>query len=198
VLIIICSLIWVPVGVWVGLRPRVTSIVQPIAQFLAAFPANLLFPVVALLILRYQLNVQIWTAPLMVLGTQWYILFNVIAGASALPRNLLQVSDNLGVKGWLWWKRFILPAIFPYFITGVITAVGGAWNASIIAEVVVYGHTKLVASGLGAYITSVTNKGDFPRVALGIAVMCLFVLIFNRVLWQPLYNLAQRRFQLGE
>jgi NitT/TauT family transport system permease protein len=196
ILIIICSLIWVPVGVWIGLRPRVAQIAQPIAQFLAAFPANLLFPIVVVLILRYKLNVEIWTTPLMILGAQWYILFNVIAGTTALPKDLVQVADNLGLKNWLWWKRFILPGIFPYLITGVITAVGGAWNATIIAEYVQWGDTTLKATGLGAYITEVTTAGDFPRVALGIATMCIFVLIFNRLLWQPLYNLAEKRFQL--
>jgi len=196
ILIIICSLVWVPIGVWIGLRPHVTHIVQPIAQFLAAFPANLLFPAVVFVIVKYQLNINIWTTPLMILGTQWYILFNVIAGASALPKDLVNVTKNFEVKGWLWWRRFILPGIFPYFITGAITAAGGAWNASIVAEFVNWGHTKLIASGLGAYITQVTNAGDFPRIALGISVMCLYVLIFNRLVWQPLYNMAEKRFQI--
>ena len=196
ILIILCSLFWVPIGVWIGLRPRVTHIVQPITQFLAAFPANLLFPAVVFFIVRYQLNVNIWTTPLMILGTQWYILFNVIAGASALPKDLVNVTKNFEVKGWLWWRKFIFPGIFPYFITGAITAAGGAWNASIIAEFVNAGHTKLIASGLGAYITQATNSGDFPRIALGISVMCLYVLIFNRLVWQPLYNLAEKRFQI--
>jgi len=196
ILIILCSFIWVPIGVWIGLRPRVAAIAQPIAQFLAAFPANLLFPIVVILIIKYQLNVNIWTTPLMILGTQWYILFNIIAGTTALPKDLIQVAQNFSVKNWLWWRRFILPGIFPYFITGAITAAGGAWNASIIAEFVNWGHTTLIAKGLGAYITQVTQTGDFPRIALGIGVMCLYVLLFNRLIWQPLYNLAEKRFQL--
>lgn len=194
--ILISSIIWVPIGVWVGLNPRATAIVQPIAQFLAAFPANLLFPVVVILIVRYGLNVNIWTSPLMILGTQWYILFNVIAGANALPKNLRQAVGTLNVKGWLWWKRLALPGIFPYYITGAITAAGGAWNVSIIAEAVSWGHTHLFATGLGAYITEATTRGDFPRLALGIAVMSLYVVLINRLLWQPLYNLAVERFQL--
>lgn len=196
ILIILCSFIWVPIGVWIGLRPRVAQIAQPIAQFLASFPANLLFPVVAMLIVKYALNINIWTTPLMILGTQWYILFNVIAGTTALPKDLLHVSKNLSLKRWLWWKRFILPGIFPYFITGAITAAGGAWNASIIAEFVSWGQHTLIASGLGAYITQVTRTGDFPRIALGISVMCVYVLLFNRIIWRPLYNLAEKRFQL--
>ena len=196
-LIIICSLIWVPIGVWVGMRPKVAQVVQPIAQFFAAFPANLIFPAIVIMIIRYKLNINIWTSPLMILGTQWYILFNIIAGTTALPEELMQVTQNFSVKRWLWWKRFVLPGIFPYFITGAISAAGGAWNASIVAEIVSWGNTTLKATGLGAYISEVTSKGDFPRLALGIATMCLFVLIFNRIIWQPLYNLAEKRFQLA-
>ena len=133
----------------------------------------------------------------MILGTQWYILFNVIAGTTALPKDLVMVSQNFGLKKWLWLKRFILPGIFPYFITGAITAAGGAWNASIVAEVVSWGNYNLVADGLGAYIKQFTSLGDFPRIALGISMMCIYVLIFNRLIWQPLYNLAEKRFQIN-
>ena len=196
VVIVVSSLIWVPIGVWIGARPRVTAVVQPIAQFLAAFPINLLFPVAAILILKYDLNVNVWCSPLMVLGTQWYILFNVIAGSAALPKNLRYAVDTLNVTGWLKWRQFLLPGIFPYFITGAITAAGGAWNITIIAEAIQWGNQHLDAVGIGAYITHVSDKGDFPQLALGIAVMCILVLIVNRVLWRPLYNLAQERFQI--
>lgn len=196
VLIVVSSIIWVPVGVWVGLSPRASQIVQPVAQFFAAFPANLLFPVVAVVIVRYHLNVNVWVSPLMILGTQWYILFNVIAGTMALPKNLRLAVGTLNVRGWLWWKRLILPGIFPYFITGAITAAGGAWNISIIAEVVSWGHIKLHATGLGAYIAEVSGKGDFHRLALGIAVMSIYVLAINRFVWRPLYNVAEERFQI--
>ena len=170
--------------------------VQPIAQFLASYPANLLYPLVVILIMRYHLSVQIWVTPLMILGVQWYILFNVIAGASVLHKELLQAADNLGVKGWLRWRKLILPGIFPYYITGAITAVGGAWNASIVAEVINWGDTKLVATGLGAYISEHMNNGDFIHMALGISMMCIFVLLLNRLLWRPLYMLAETRYQL--
>lgn len=196
VLIVLCSLIWVPIGVWIGQRPRAAEIFQPIAQFLAAFPANLLYPLVVILIVRYNLNVNIWVTPLMILGAQWYVLFNVIAGASVIPKDLIQVADNFSVNYWLRWRRLILPAIFPYYVTGAITAVGGAWNASIVAEVVSWGHDKLVATGLGAYITEYTNAGDFPHIALGIGIMCILVLFFNRLIWRPLYAYAESRFQL--
>lgn len=196
ILVILCSLIWVPVGVWVGLRPNVAYVVQPIAQFLAAFPANLLYPFVVILIVTYHLNVNIWATPLMILGAQWYILFNVIAGASIIPKDLLQAADNLGLKSWLRWRRLIFPSIFPYYITGAITAAGGAWNASIVAEVVSWGNTKLVATGLGAYISEHTRKGDFVHTALSIGMMCLLVLIINHLIWRPLYRYSEKRYML--
>lgn len=197
ILIILSSLIWVPIGVWVGMRPYLAYRIQPIIQFLASFPANLVFPLVVSIIIRYQLNIEIWTAPLMILGSQWYILFNVIAGTIVLPKDLYHTINNLGVHGWLWWRRFILPGIFPYYITGAMTAAGGAWNASIVAEWVNWGETILVATGLGSYITQYTHLGDFHRIALGTAIMCLYVLLFNQLLWQPLYKLAENRFKLA-
>jgi len=196
VLIAIASVIWVPIGVWIGLRPRVAQTVQPIAQFLAAFPANLMFPVAVLLILHFNASVEIWTSPLMILGTQWYILFNVIAGASAIPTDLKDAAGNFGLKGWLKWKRLILPAIFPSYVTGAITASGGSWNASIVSELVSWGDTTLVATGVGAYIAQATAAGDFPRIALGICMMCIFVMLFNRQLWRRLYRLAEERWRI--
>lgn len=196
VVLFLSSLLWVPLGVWIGLRPKASLIIQPIIQFLAAFPAYLFFPIVVMAIVKYQLNVEIWTSPLMILGTQWYIAFNVIAGAIALPKNLHYAVDTLQVKGWLWWKRFILPAIFPYYITGAITAAGGAWNVSIIAEAVQWGPHQLYATGLGSYITQVSHQGDFPKLALGIVVMSLYVVLINRAIWRPLYRYAEERFQL--
>ena len=197
VLIAIASLIWVPIGVWVGTRPGVALLVQPVAQFLAAFPANLLFPVVVSGIVAWQLNPNIWLSPLMILGTQWYILFNVIAGAAAIPAELRSVADNLRVRGWLWWRRIALPAVLPYYVTGAITASGGSWNASIVAEVASWGNEHLQADGLGAYIAEQTDAGDFHHIVLGIAVMSLFVVVVNRVFWRPLYRYAERKFRLG-
>lgn len=196
-LIIISSIIWLPVGVYIGQRPKLANRLQPIIQFLAAFPANLLFPLIVIIILKYDLNKEIWVTPLMILGSQWYILFNVIAGTLAIPKDLYLVTKNLGLSGVQWWKRFMLPAIFPYYITGAITSAGGAWNASIVAEWVNWGNNKVIATGIGAYIKQNTIDGDFPRIALATATMCIYVLIFNKVLWQPLYNLAQNRFSHG-
>jgi len=197
VLIAIASLIWVPIGVWVGTRPRVALLVQPVAQFLAAFPANLLFPIAVSGIVAWQLNPNIWLSPLMILGTQWYILFNVIAGAAAIPAELRAVAVNLRVRGWLWWRRIALPAVLPYYVTGAITASGGSWNASIVAEVASWGNEHLQAEGLGAYIAEQTEAGDFHHIVLGIAVMSLFVVVVNRVFWRPLYHYAERKFRLG-
>ncbi len=196
VLVIVCSLIWVPIGVWIGMRPKVAQVAQPIAQFLASFPANLLYPLFVMLMVKFHLDVNIWVTALMILGVQWYLLFNVVAGAAMIPKDLLQVADNLALSGWLRWRRLILPGIFPYYITGAITAVGGAWNASIVAEVVSWGDTHLAAVGLGAYISQHTHTGNFLHMALGIGMMCVFVLILNRLVWRPLYVLAETRFQL--
>jgi NitT/TauT family transport system permease protein len=132
----------------------------------------------------------------MILGAQWYILFNVIAGTNMIPKNMHHAVGSLSVKGWLWWRRFMLPAIFPYYITGAITAAGGAWNISIISEAVSWGHVHLHAMGLGAYIDAAYRAGDFQRLALGIAVMSLLVLLINRIIWRPLYNLADSRYRI--
>ncbi|MDI9819542.1 MULTISPECIES: ABC transporter permease subunit [unclassified Legionella] len=197
ILIIVSSLIWIPVGVWVGLRPRLAQKIQPIVQFVAAIPANLFYPLFVIVIVRFNLNVEIWLTPLMILGTQWYILFNVIAGATNIPRDLYLAADNFGVRGWQWWKRLALPGIFPFYITGAITAAGGAWNASIVAESVSWGSTTLRATGLGEYIQASTFSGDFPKIALGTAMMCAYVLLFNHLIWRPLYRLAEERFHFN-
>jgi NitT/TauT family transport system permease protein len=196
VLIAIASLIWVPIGVWIGLRPGISDRAQAIVQFLAAFPANLFFPIAVVLILRFHLNVEIWVSPLMILGTQWYILFNVISGAAALPGDLLYAAENFGVSRWLWWRRVVLPGIFPAYITGAVTAAGGSWNASIVSEVVRWGDTTLTATGIGAYIARWTEAGDSRRIALGIAVLCLYVILFNRLFWRRLYDVAAERLRL--
>jgi len=197
VLMAVAALVWVPIGVWVGLRPAWAERVQPVAQFLAAFPANLMFPVFVVVIVRFHLNVDVFLTPLMVLGTQWYILFNVIAGAAAFPGDLREAAENFHVGGLLWWRRVIFPGILPYFVTGAITASGGSWNAAIVAEVASWGDTKLAAHGLGAYIAQATDAGDFHKIVLGVVVMSLFVVTVNRLLWRPLYAYASRRTTLG-
>ena len=190
-LIALASVFWVPLAIWIGLRPKYSQRVQAVAQFLAAFPVNLIFPLVVYVLVTYRLNPNVWLSPLMVFGTQWYILFNVVAGASSIPNELRLAADNLGLSGWLKWKRFYLPAVFPSFVTGAITASGGSWNASIVAEYVTWGKTSLVADGLGSYIKQMTDAGDFHRIALGIGVMCIFVMLMNRFFWRRLYLLAE-------
>lgn len=193
ILIILAALIWIPIGVWVGMRPNISSKVQAISQFMAAFPANLMFPGAVVLIVHFKLNPDIWLSPLMILGTQWYLLFNVIAGASTIPTELRYAAQNFGLSGWLKWRRYLLPAIFPSFVTGAITATGGSWNASIVAEYVTWGTTKLQAHGIGSYIAEMTAIGDFPRIALGIGIMCIFVMGFNHFIWRRLYRMAENR-----
>jgi NitT/TauT family transport system permease protein len=193
VLIVLAALVWVPVGVWIGMNPRWSGRLQAVVQFLAAFPANLMFPVAVLAIVHWRLNPNIWLSPLMVFGTQWYILFNVIAGASNVPTDLRYAAQNLGLSGWLKWKRYLLPAVFPSFVTGAITASGGSWNASIVAEYVSWGDTTLQAQGLGSYIAHMTATGDFPRIALGIGTMCVYVMALNHFVWRRLYRLAENR-----
>jgi NitT/TauT family transport system permease protein len=196
VLIIVASLIWVPIGVWIGLRPAWSQRIQPLAQFLAAFPANVLFPVAVIVIIAWRLNPNIWLSPLIILGTQWYILFNVVAGASALPNDLREAAGIFHLRSWQRWRDLILPGIFPYYVTGALTASGGSWNASIVAEVVSWGHTRLQAAGLGAFIANATHAGNFPKVALGISVMSVFVIVLNRALWRPMYAYAENHLRL--
>jgi NitT/TauT family transport system permease protein len=197
VLMAIASAIWVPISVWIGLRPAVAERVQPIAQFLAAFPVNLLFGGAVSVVLAFNLNPDIWLSLLIVFGTQWYIVFNVIAGASAFPNELREVSANFRIKGWLWWKSVILPGIFPFYFTGALTASGGSWNASIVAEYVRWKDHTVEAHGIGAYIAEATEKGDFPRIVLGVAMMSIVVTLFNRLFWRQLQAFAERRLRLS-
>jgi NitT/TauT family transport system permease protein len=197
VLIAIASVIWVPIGVWIGLRPVWSQRIQPVAQFLAAFPANVLFPVAVITIIAWRLDPNVWLSPLMVLGTQWYILFNVIAGASALPNDLKEAAGIFHMRAWQRWRDLILPGIFPYYVTGALTASGGSWNASIVAEVASWGNTHLKAAGLGSYIAEASAAGNFPKVALGIAVMSVLVILFNRTVWRPMYGYAERHLRIN-
>ena len=193
ILIILSSLIWIPLGVAIGLRVKLAQTLQPIIQFLAAFPANLFYPMFVIMIVKWQLNPEIFLTPLMILGTQWYILFNVIAGALMIPVDLKLFTANFHVKGWLWWRKLAIPAIFPEFLTGAVAAAGGAWNASIVAECVSWGNVTLHATGLGEYIQAQTLSGNFPKLMLGTLVMCFYVLIFNYLIWRPLYRFSQER-----
>ncbi len=196
VLVIVATLVWVPIGVKIGSSPRLARTAQPIVQILASFPANFLFPFAVWAFVKTGLTLNIGGILLMSLGAQWYILFNTIAGAQSIPSDLKDAMDNLGVSGWQRWKRLILPAIFPSYVTGGITASGGAWNASIVAEVVRYGSTTLTATGLGAYIAHASQSGDFHQILAGIAVMALYIVALNRLFWRRMFRLAETRYSL--
>lgn len=193
----LASLVWTPIGTWIGMNPSVARVAQPAVQVLASFPANFLFPVFALVFVRFGLSLQWGGAILMALGAQWYILFNTIAGAMAIPNDLREMTRDLGVRGASLWRALILPAIFPASVTGALTAAGGAWNASIVAEVVTWGDTTLRATGLGAYITAATAVGDWPRIVLGVAVMSAYVVTLNRLVWRRLERVAVTRYSLA-
>jgi len=182
--------------VWIGLRPRVARVAQPLAQIAASFPVNMTFPFVVAWFIWADVSIDYGSVLLMALGTQWYILFNVIAGTMAIPTDLREAATLFGMRRWELWKKLIIPAIFPFWVTGAVTATGGAWNASIVAEVAEWGKNKLVAKGLGAFIAQVTEKGDLPAIYFSIVVMSAFVVVINRTLWRRLYDLAERKFRL--
>ena len=196
ILLIFATLVWTPIGVTIGLSPTLTRRAQPIALFLASFPANFIFPFATLAFIQLRIPINAGSILLMALGAQWYILFNTIAGASSIPTDLREMADDIGLAGWQRWRRLIIPAIFSSWVTGGITASGGAWNASIVSEIVSWGSTTLVATGLGAYITDATAKGDWPRIWLGVSVMSLYVVGINRLFWRRLYRLAETRYHL--
>ncbi|MEN9246464.1 MAG: ABC transporter permease subunit, partial [Thermostichales cyanobacterium SRBZ-1_bins_19] len=195
-LLVVASLIWTPIGVAIGFQPRLARALQPIVQFLASFPANFVFPFATLLFIRSHISLDWGSILLMALGSQWYILFNSIAGAQSIPTDLREMAAAMGLHGWQRWRQLIIPGIFSAWVTGAITASGGAWNASIVSEIVSWGSTTLQATGLGSYIAEATTQGDWPRITLGIAMMSLFVVGLNRLLWQRLYQLAETRYHL--
>jgi NitT/TauT family transport system permease protein len=197
VVVAVSSVIWVPVGVWIGFNPRVAQFMQPVVQVFASFPANFIFPFAIVLFLDIGLSLNYGSVLLMALGTQWYILFNVIAGASAVPSDLKEAMDNLDVHGWERWRRMIIPAVFPAYVTGAITAAGGAWNATIVAEIVTYKGRVLAASGLGSYITEATSNNNFHQLLAGILVMCVYVTGLNALLWRRLYAIAETKYALA-
>lgn len=195
-LIVLCSLIWVPIGAVIGMTTKISRFAQPIIQVLASFPANFIFPFVTLWFVAWHIDIGWGSILLMALGTQWYILFNVIAGASQIPDDLREMAANMHLSRWMRWKTLILPAVFSSWCTGGITAAGGAWNASIVSEVVSYRSHTLTTQGIGSYITCATATGDMTRVLIGVAVMGVLVVAINRLFWEPLQRLANRRYAL--
>ncbi len=193
-LVIVATLIWTPVGVAIGFNPALARAAQPIVQFLASFPANFIFPFATLAFITFHIPINWGCIVLMALGSQWYILFNTIAGAQTIPTELREMAADLQVRGWLRWKRLIIPGIFASWVTGALTASGGAWNASIVSEVVTWGSTTLTATGLGNYIADATAHGDWARITLGISMMSIFVVTVNNLVWRRLYHFAETRY----
>ena len=193
---VLATLIWTPVGVWIGFHPKAARFAQPLAQIGASFPVNMTFPIVVGLFVATNTSMNWGSILLIAMGTQWYILFNVIAGAMAIPNEMKEVARIYRLPTWKVWQTVILPAIFPFWVTGACTAAGGAWNASIVAEMATWGNTTLKADGLGAYIAEVTKNGDTPLIIVSIGVMSIFVVLMNKFVWRRLYGFAERRFRL--
>jgi NitT/TauT family transport system permease protein len=197
VLLIFSTLVWTPIGVTIGFNPKLARISQPIVQILASFPANFIFPFATLGFIKLGLSLNWGSMLLMALGAQWYLLFNVIGGAQGIPNDLREMAASIGLRRGRAWRALIGPGIFGSWVTGAITASGGAWNASIVSELVSWGNTTLKANGLGAYISEATANGDWPRIVLGVGLMSIFVVGLNRLVWRPLYDLAGSKYQLG-
>jgi NitT/TauT family transport system permease protein len=197
VLLLFSTLIWTPIAVAIGFSPRLARVSQPVVQILASFPANFFFPFATIAFIRLGISLNWGSMLLMALGAQWYLLFNVIGGAQSIPNDLREMAASIGLRRGRAWTALIGPGIFGSWVTGAITASGGAWNASIVAELVSWGHTTLKAKGLGAYIAEATAKGDWPRIVLGVGLMSVFVVALNRLVWRPLYDLAESKYRLG-
>jgi len=196
VTLVLAGLWTVPVGVLVGLQPRLAAVAQPIAQIAASVPATALFPIVLLFLIRIGGGLGIGSIVLLLLGTQWYLLFNVIAGASAIPADLKEVCSVFHFPRWDRWRQLFLPAVFPYLVTGFVTASGGAWNASIVAEYFRFQGKTISTTGLGAVISAASDSGNFPMLLGATIVMAIMVVTFNRLVWRRLYALAATKYKL--
>ncbi|MFL0197803.1 ABC transporter permease [Clostridium sp. WILCCON 0269] len=193
----IIALIWtIPVGVAIGMNKKIANILQPIIQVVASIPATALFPVILIYFMNKLGGLNVASVILMLMGTQWYILFNVIAGAMAIPEDLKAAAKIFEINGWKRWKVLILPSIFPYLLTGMITATGGCWNASIVSEYVNFGGKTVYTMGLGALISEATEKGNYPLLLIATITMCIVVVGVNKTLWKRLYSLSEEKFKI--
>ncbi|MBL8120580.1 MAG: ABC transporter permease subunit, partial [Anaerolineae bacterium] len=196
---VVIALAWtIPVGVLIGTNPRAAKLLQPVVQILAAIPATALFPVLLVGLMTIPGGNNLAAVMLMLLGTQWYILFNIIAGASSIPQDLQFTSDLMQLRGWRRWRTLILPALFPYVVTGLITASGGAWNASIVAEYTHFGDSVSRVTGLGALITSATAEGNYGMLLASTLTMIVIVVLINRFFWRRLYHIAETRYRMDQ
>jgi NitT/TauT family transport system permease protein len=194
--VVLGSLWTIPVGVFIGTHPVWTRRLQPVVQIVASFPAPMIFPVLTYLMIRFHISIEFGAIALMLLASQWYILFNVISGASLIPQSLMDVAQVFRLKGLSYWKAIILPAIFPSLVNGWITAAGGAWNSCIVSEFVFSGTHTLAATGIGASISEATQNGDFARLAGATVTMITTVVLLNRFFWGSLYRMAETRLRL--
>lgn len=194
---LVLGALWtIPAGVAIGFNPKLARIARPLAQIAASVPATALFPVVLLLLIRVGGGLGVGSIVLLLLGTQWYILFNVIAGAMAIPTHLKECCSTFQISGWERWRKLILPGIFPYLVTGLVTASGGAWNASIVAEYFHFKGETYTTMGLGAIISKATDSGQFHVLLTATILMAAAVVRINRLVWRRLYRLAETRFRL--
>jgi NitT/TauT family transport system permease protein len=186
----------IPVGVLIGTNRRAAAILQPVVQIVASVPATALFPVILLMLINVAGGLNLAAVLLMLMGTQWYVLFNVIAGASAIPQDLSYTTELLQVRGWERWRTLILPALFPYLITGMITAGGGAWNASIVAEYVTFGGQTRSTLGIGALIAEATASGNYTLLLAATLTLIIAVVTINRLFWRRLYAVAETKYRM--
>jgi len=196
--ILLAALWTIPLGVTIGMKPKVARILQPIIQVTASVPATALFPVIIFFLIRLGGGLNFGAVFLMLLGTQWYILFNVIAGATAIPQDLKDMAKLYNLEGWKKWKILILPGIFPYLITGLITATGGAWNATIVSEYVVFGGEVKKTIGLGSLISEASATGNYSILVASTLLMALIVISLNRLVWKRLFTLAEEKFRIEQ
>ena len=194
--VVVGSLWAIPLGVWIGTHPQWTRRLQPIVQITASFPYPMVFPIITAWLLKIGVGIEIGSVFLMVFGSQWYILFNVISGATRIPKHLLEVASVFRIRGMKYWGAIILPSIFPALLNGWITAAGGAWNACIVSEFVQQGSTIVLATGIGSSITTAALQTDFPGLAAAVVVMVTTVVLVNRLLWGGLYHLAETKYRL--
>ena len=190
--IVICT----PLGIWVGISPKRTKMLQPIIQIMAAIPQPIFFPIVAILLMFGGRSLSIWAIPLIMTGTSWYVLFNVIAGASALPSDLIEMSRSFHLKGTKWWFKFAIPAVFPYIVCGIISAAGGAWNSAIAAELITWGGETISISGIGELVSQTTSNNQVAEAALAVSAMCVLVALCVIFIWKPLYKLAETKYKI--
>ncbi|WP_151193641.1 ABC transporter permease subunit [Cysteiniphilum sp. JM-1] len=190
--IVICT----PLGIWIGISPKRTKMLQPIIQVMAAIPQPIFFPIVAILLMFGGGSLSIWAIPLIMTGTSWYVLFNVIAGASALPSDLIEMSRSFHLKGTKWWFKFAIPAVFPYIVCGIISAAGGAWNSAIAAELITWGGKTISISGIGELVSQTTSNNQIAEAALAVSAMCVLVALCVIFIWKPLYKLAETKYKI--